>query len=341
MRSVAALTALVVVLASEARAQISPYEDPDLIAWWDFDTGFGTDDSSSKHRDLTFRPNPNALAAALPTVVPGGVGGGRALQLPPATNQPGCTDFDGSISGGDASLSDADGAVDDPTDLVDTNYTIQAWVSFASLPSNTIQTIVGKSSDSGVTNDPGWEVVLGVQPWGEKYIGIETYNGQSALWATTLTSGAWHHLVITAIGSEVYLYLDGVLQEPAVSHVSNGMGPTDFDLRIGSGGWTYCGTMWTHPMRGSVDKVALFRRALSAAEILELYNGGQGISLDDGTCAIECPVLGAGGQVVWGAMLMPGIGLRGFRCWAAATGAVPVCDVDANGVLVDHPPVCE
>jgi hypothetical protein len=82
---------------------------------------------------------------------------------------------------------------------------------------------------------------------------------------TSLNNNQWYHLVGTFNGTDIKVYLNGILKD-----ITNAGGPIDDDngiLRIGSddSGFYFDGT---------IDDVRIYDRALSAGEIEELYREG-------------------------------------------------------------------
>lgn len=74
-----------------------------------------------------------------------------------------------------------------------------------------------------------------------------------------VTDGAWHHIVYTYTGTEMRLYVDGVLDTSAVK---SGALSTDSTQRL---------FMQPPGVGGQLDEAKLFNRSLSAAEILAEY----------------------------------------------------------------------
>lgn len=80
-----------------------------------------------------------------------------------------------------------------------------------------------------------------------------------------ISSGDWHHVVGTYDKQNVKLYVDGILagSDPYTSSIS--YGSESINIGHGSGSAAF-------PWNGAIDDVAIFSRALTAAEILTLYN---------------------------------------------------------------------
>src|SRR5205085_385302 len=88
----------------------------------------------------------------------------------------------------------------------------------------------------------------------------------------TLTYGAWYHLVLTYDGINVTGWINGVSQG---SYPSSGNGDPNQSVCSGFTILNYvCGI--NNFTQGKVDEVGVWNRALSAAEVSDLYNGGVG-----------------------------------------------------------------
>lgn len=86
----------------------------------------------------------------------------------------------------------------------------------------------------------------------------------SAASSTTLVSGQWTHLVGVYNGSNVKLYINGVVQasQPALR------GNTAATLNNVELGRDYA---YSTTLKGSVDETAFYGRALTAEEVLDIY----------------------------------------------------------------------
>jgi hypothetical protein len=98
--------------------------------------------------------------------------------------------------------------------------------------------------------------------------------------AGSMADGGFHHVAITYDGSTEVLYLDGVAIG-STSFSQEGYSDTYF-YQLGTGwsdGWPATPGGW-YPFNGLVDEPSLYARALSAAEVLALFNAGS-----SGKCA--------------------------------------------------------
>lgn len=85
---------------------------------------------------------------------------------------------------------------------------------------------------------------------------------------TTVTAANWYHVSGTYSGSEMRLYINGVLERSVAKF--GAIFNSSESLRIGRYGY------YSHPCYGTIDEVAIWNRALSESEIKLLYlNGGK------------------------------------------------------------------
>lgn len=142
------------------------------------------------------------------------------------------------------------------------NFTYSVWV---------------KTSNSGnnmaiVTRDPDYNPYHALRQFASGKPRFQ-YSDSSSNSVTvdctiTINDGLWHHVVGMRDGDNGYLYVDGV-QRGTASNASTGVvdnGAASFIIgaRDKASG--------AHSFYGSVDDVRFFNKALSVAEILELYN---------------------------------------------------------------------
>lgn len=99
-----------------------------------------------------------------------------------------------------------------------------------------------------------------------------------------LTDGTWHHMAIVKSGhasATVSAYLDGVLQGTTPANYQK---PLAFDdgVEFAIGAFS----QGTYPAEGVFDEVAVWRRALSAQEVVALYRrGAQRLTLQVRACS--------------------------------------------------------
>ena len=88
----------------------------------------------------------------------------------------------------------------------------------------------------------------------------------------SLVEGLWTHVVAVKSSATLQLYLNGVL---SVSGPISGTVRTEVlpDLRLG------CGPA-ANALNGALDEFGLWQRALSAADVVRLYNNGTGLAYE-------------------------------------------------------------
>jgi Concanavalin A-like lectin/glucanases superfamily/Secretion system C-terminal sorting domain len=101
-------------------------------------------------------------------------------------------------------------------------------------------------------------------------LGGTNVYGYPAIQANSSNGGVWEHFVIVADGVECKVYKNGVFLFTSTTPTIN-MGNSVGNLTIGSGGgWGT--TKW---MDGILDDIGIWNRALTQAEITDLYNNIQ------------------------------------------------------------------
>ncbi|MBK9313320.1 MAG: hypothetical protein IPM55_03565 [Acidobacteria bacterium] len=154
-------------------------------------------------------------------------------------------------------------------------WTLEAWVNPSALPAGR-KGILGayqSCADWGISLEDG---KLGV-----------TINEPSActktyLWDQPPSIGTWYHVVGTNDGTTARLYVNGVLRNSGV--VTANYTGTAAGVRIGG---EVCCT--DHYFPGLIDEPTIYNRALSATEILNIYNAGS-----NGKCKTtqpDCPTV--------------------------------------------------
>ena len=96
-------------------------------------------------------------------------------------------------------------------------------------------------------------------------------NGSASNTAVTssqLTTGQWYHVVFTADGSNLKLYLNGTL----IDTESQTITPETQSGILSLGGWGTNGGEYNH-FHGEMQKVSLWNKSLTTTEIKQLYSG--------------------------------------------------------------------
>lgn len=156
------------------------------------------------------------------------------------------------------------------------NYTLSVWVKPTALPeSNGLVSFISKyytTTDAGGTPG-GYEFRLHNDA-GTHKININHYGtGYPSLSvAHTLATGVWSHVVATWNGTVFTLYVNGNQIGSGTNAVANCTSNTKL-LNIGNFG-LLSNSEINRWYNGVMDDVAIFSRALSAAEVTAIYQGG-------------------------------------------------------------------
>jgi hypothetical protein len=101
---------------------------------------------------------------------------------------------------------------------------------------------------------------------GKIYFMVHNNGVQWEIWSTTaVNNGQWRNIVAIRQGENGYIYIDGNLNAQALGAIK----PLDNTLKIAIGKDMLDNDQ---PLQGIVDEVFLFTRALTSAEISDLYN---------------------------------------------------------------------
>ncbi|MDD2611848.1 MAG: T9SS type A sorting domain-containing protein, partial [Bacteroidales bacterium] len=102
----------------------------------------------------------------------------------------------------------------------------------------------------------------------------------NAKWITTtetISRNQWTHIAATFDGTTMKIYINGTFSKSLVPGFSTIFVPTG-NVHIGN--WQTTATTWENPFKGSLDEVRLYKKALSASEILGLYNNPANLVAD-------------------------------------------------------------
>lgn len=143
------------------------------------------------------------------------------------------------------------------------NLTIEAWVYIDSLAAN--RTVAFKGNGTNLAGP--YRVFIGIAG------GIVLQRGDGATIETlsgtfgVITTGGWHHIAVTVLGTAVAFYANAVAAGTATSTVT--IADAGNSLYIGGNANTAA------PMDGRMDEVAVYNKALSADRILAHYEAGR------------------------------------------------------------------
>ena len=145
------------------------------------------------------------------------------------------------------------------------DITILAWIK---PESNVIGTIVGKYATAP---QHGYLFYVNTGPVIQCILSPDGTNDTTAIGGTTLDLGEWYHVAVVYNGTDIRIYVNGVLDANGAENPYAYTGgiydsSTQFELghRVASSNY-YDGLM---------DEVAVFNRALSADEVADIFNFG-------------------------------------------------------------------
>jgi len=225
-----------------------------LIAWW---KGEGNaNDSAGRADGVLYRGV---------TFAPGEVGQ--------------CFSFDG--------INSAVNVPDVPALALTNSLTIECWLFVTNGP--TVPGMVLFRGDTRSGLDPYY---LSVEPNGGagslNFIVVAPSNTGTSV-STVMPLGAWTHVAATLDNATglMRLYTNAVLAAQKITTLRP-LGPLNPGSRpgVGIGNHSSQPAPFNYPFRGRIDEVSLYDRALTAAEILDLYN-----ARTDGKCLAVPPVI--------------------------------------------------
>ena len=102
------------------------------------------------------------------------------------------------------------------------------------------------------------------------------YNGTSSESSKFVSDGKWHHVAATYDGKDVNIFVDGMKQSMSTQSAITPDTKLSGKVLIGDNSADPTGSQ---RFKGSIDEVSVFNKALSADEILELYESGGTLNL--------------------------------------------------------------
>ena len=146
-----------------------------------------------------------------------------------------------------------------------TNVTVEAWVKFDSTTAGVHHGIVGKFTTMG-------GIQHGYIMWvhASDVLGCrvgENTNSTDHAGTTDIQDDSWHQVAMTYDGSYIRFFLDGQAEGTALSY-TNGIEAADYPLTIGA----RHESGWDLQLKGIIDDVRIYDRALGQSEIEQNYN---------------------------------------------------------------------
>ncbi len=135
--------------------------------------------------------------------------------------------------------------------------TYTAWVKLSSLPSD------GNVGGDIFSNYSGNSKGMFLSILSSGYVQLRPHPSGTVNSAATISVGQWYHVVGTIEGTATKVYINGVL-----SNSSSGTYTPPDAMNASIGCWVDIGVFY---FPGLIDDVRVYNRALSAAEILNLY----------------------------------------------------------------------
>ena len=212
--------------------------------------------------------------------------GNRGLFIPGASGNTSTTTAPGKI-GQAFSFDGVDDkvAVDDSSSLDLTDFTISMWFKrkgtgtvggFAGCFSNGVEFLTSKGLGGGDNTgiDSNWALGV-VQSTAKLAACFEGTTGTDYILsagATTILSDRWYHVVLTHTAASTVVYLDAVVDASRGTTAN----PANNNIKVGIGYGTEGASSAADGLfNGLIDDVRIYNRALSAAEVLQLYRLGR------------------------------------------------------------------
>jgi len=148
------------------------------------------------------------------------------------------------------------------------DYTVSAWIKTSSAANYLVIASKWDQSSNGY--------MLMIDSLGKPELwseGLPSSTNYIITGGTAVNDGKWHHIVGERSGATIYLFVDGVSAATPVAASTETI--TTASPQLIGAYWNGAGapSVWFFP--GTIDDVRIHNRALSAAEILQLFKQGQ------------------------------------------------------------------
>lgn len=225
-----------------------------LTAYWKLDEATGTRTDVWAGHNLTLGTEPNSTTGKVNNAVDFTAASSEYL-----------------TAGNDASF-------DNPGDI-----SAAFWIKGST---TSAQMIIGKTNDTSVGTNPGWQLSIGVWAagtvgWGFVKNGTN-YSQQSG--STNIMDSAWHSIVATRTGNTINFYLDGNSTPESVDQGDAGtMNNCANAVSFSMGRSEDSSARWYANF--ALDEVGVWSKVLSSQERADIYNAGNGQTMVPGTSA--------------------------------------------------------
>lgn len=119
-----------------------------------------------------------------------------------------------------------------------------------------------------MTADNDTKAIYLVQGLSDGKLRFYSDNGSILTSSAQVADNQWHHIVVNATGGQISIWVDGSLDATAAGNV----GSYGSISKFGWGAYPHGGDFLT----GQLDAGGFWNRALTSAEVTELYNAGAG-----------------------------------------------------------------
>ena len=148
--------------------------------------------------------------------------------------------------------------------------TVSAWVQTTSTD---LQEVL--SYGTGATGQ-----VFTVGVWGGQIFISSWASPQYTVSAPNVNNGSWHHIAVTYDGINASTYMDGILLDTRAFAINTVLGTAYIGSRV----------LPLEFFNGQIDEVGIWNRALTDAEVSQLYNGGIGVTCGTAPTPTPTPV---------------------------------------------------
>lgn len=177
------------------------------------------------------------------------------------------------VTGKIGNAQDGDGSNSDLITVSDTNdldlsgdFTIAYWVNFDATGLSEGVLAKGNLNDGGAA---GYSLYKPTNDFMRLILRDGTNQDLIEGSTTNISSGTWYHFVATRSGSDVTLYLNGS---------SDGTGTSSLDPSNTDDLTMFNDIDGSFSFDGQLDEVGIWTRALTAQEVSDLYNNGNGLA---------------------------------------------------------------